>query len=50
MALPWDVPHAAQQVHSSTEIMGTIAMMMMVTMLVMMMLMVTTMVMIMMVI
>ena len=27
MALPWDVPHAAQQVHSSTEIMGRMVMM-----------------------
>ena len=34
MALPWDVPHAAQQVHFSTEIMGR--MVMMVAMMVMM--------------
>lgn len=27
MALPWDVPHAAQQVHSSNEIVGTMVMM-----------------------
>ena len=27
MALPWDVPHAAQQVHSYTVIMGTMVMM-----------------------
>ena len=27
MALPWDVPHAAQQVHSSNEIMGRMVMM-----------------------
>lgn len=27
MALPWDVPHAAQQVHSCTEIMGRMVMM-----------------------
>ena len=41
MALPWDVPHAAQQVHSSTEIMDRMAMMVILMVMVMM---VTTMV------
>ena len=41
MALPWHVPHATQQVHSSTEIMGRMVMM---VILMVMMMMVTTMV------
>ena len=45
MALPWDVPHAAQQVHSSTEIMGRMVMMVAVMVILMVMvMMVTTMV------
>ena len=45
MALPWDVPHAAQQVHSSNEIMGRMVMMVaMMVILMVMVMMVTTMV------
>ena len=48
MALPWHVPHAAQQVHSSTEIMGRVVMMVaMMVILMVMVMMVTTMAMIM---
>ena len=45
MALPWHVPHAAQQVHSSTEIMGRVVMIVaMMVILMVMVMMVTTMV------
>ena len=45
MALPWDVPHAAQQVQPSTEIMNRMVMMVaMMVILMVMMMMVTTMV------